>query len=111
MITYELIVTFEMCRAAPLFGFSNITSFEEISDVPIAFKRKKQSKFNSGVGGRISVCCNEGQVKNPTFETFIQRLTLTFIYGNKEVSNKNVKERPCFSTEGSWEITIFTPLA
>ena len=111
MITYELIVTPEMCKAAFTSGNLKVTLFEENFDVPVAFNRRKQSKFNSGVETRNTVYCNKGQVKHYTFETFMPRLNLTFTYGTKEVPIKDGKKLPCLLMEGGCETTTIDPFA
>ena len=69
MITYQSIVTFEVCEAAFVTWSLKFTSFTSNFDVPIASSDKKQSNLNSGLETKSAVYCNKSQVKYYTFET------------------------------------------
>ena len=43
--------------------------------------------------------CICGQIKRYSFETLMQRVNLTFIYGRKEVSNRDRNKLPCVLME------------
>ena len=62
--------------------------------------KKEKVNFKNAVETKKTVYCNKKQVKVYTFETFMQRLKLTFSYGTKEVSNKDGKNLPCPLLEG-----------
>ena len=110
-ITYDLIVTPEMCRQASKTNKIKISSFSENFDAPIEFDTKKQSNFNDGQSVRTTMHCSSGQVQHYTFETFMQRVNLTFDYGTKEVSNPNRQKLPCLLMEGGCETTTLDPFA
>ena len=110
-ITYDLIVTPEMCRQASKTNKIKISSFSENFDAPIEFDTKKQSNFNDGQSVRTTIHCSSGQVQHYTFETFMQRVNLTFDYGTKEVSNPNKQKLPCLLMEGGCETTTLDPFA
>ena len=110
-ITYDLIVTPEMCRLASKSKKIKITAFDENFDVPIEFDTKTQSNFNDGQSVSSTIECTSGQIKHYTFETLMQRVNLTYNYGNKEVSNKDRKKLPCLLMEGGCETTTLDSFA
>ena len=102
-ITYELIVTPEMCSDKSTSGTLKFVSLVENFDVLIAFNKRKQSNFNSGVENKINRYCNKGQVKHCTLKTSMHRLKLTSNQGAEEVSNKNGRKVPSLPVEGGCE--------
>ena len=104
-ITYDMIVTPEMCRLASKSKRIKITAFDEKFDVPIEFDTKTQSKFNDGEAVSSTIECTSGQIKLYTFETLMQRVNLTYNYGTEEVSNRDRRKRPCLLMEGGCETT------
>ena len=110
-ITYDMIVTSEMCRLASKSKKIRITAFDENFHVPIEFDVKTQSNFNEGQAVSSTIECTSGQIKHYTFETLMQRVNLTYNYGTKEVSNRDRKELPCLLMEGGCETTTLDSLA
>ena len=102
-ITYDLIVTPEMCRFAWKARKIKITAFDENFDVPIEFDGKSQSNFNDGQTVSSTIECSSGPIKHYTFETLMQRINLTYKYGLKDVSNSDRKKLPCLLMEGGCE--------
>ena len=72
---------------------------------------KKQSNFNDGQAFSSTIECTSGQIKRLTFETYMQRVNLTYNYGTKEVSNGDRKKLPCLLMEGGCEITTLDSFA
>ena len=109
-ITYDMIVTPEMCRLASKSKKIKITAFENF-DVPIEFDTKTQSNFNNGQAVTLTIECTSGQIKHYTFETLIERVNLTYNYGTKEVSNRDRKKLACLLMEGGCETTTLDSFA
>ena len=110
-LIYDMIVILEMCRLASNSKKIKMTSFDEIFGVPIDFDVNTQSKFNDGQAVSSTIECTRGQIKHYTFETFMQRVNLTYNYRTKEVSNKDRKRHPCLLTEASSKTTTGDSLA
>ena len=110
-ITYGMMVTPEKCILASKSKKNEITSFDKNLDEPIEFDVKTQSKFNDGQTSSSTVEYTSGQVRQYAFETLLQRVNLTYIYGIKEVSNRVRKKIPCLSREGGCETTAFESFA
>ena len=100
-ITYDMIVTPEMCRLTSKSKKIKITAFDENFDVPIEFDTKTQSNFNDGQAVSSTIECTSGQIKHYTFETLMQRVNLTYNYGTKAVSNKD-RKKTSMSFNGGW---------
>ena len=79
-ITYDMIVTPEMCRLASKPKKIKITEVDENFDVPIEFDTKTQSILNDDQGVSSTIVCTSGQNKHYTFGTLMQRVNLTYIY-------------------------------
>ena len=110
-ITYDMIVTPEMCRFASKSKKIKVTAFDENFDVPIEFDTKRESNFNNGQAVSSTFECTRGQIKHYTFGTLMQRVNLTYNYGTKEVSNTDRKKLPCLLMEGGWETTTLDSFA
>ena len=110
-ITYDMIVTPEMCRLASKSKKIGITAFDEIFDVPIEFYVKTQSNFNDGQAVSSTIECTSGQIKHNTFETLMQRINFTYNYETKEVSDKVRKKLPCPLMEGGCKTTTLDSFA
>ena len=104
-ITYDMIITPEMCTLASKSKKIKITAFDESLDVPIEFDVKTQSKSNDGQTVSSTIECTSGQIKHYTFETLMQRVNLTYKNGTKEVFNRDKKKLPCLLMEGGCETT------
>ena len=104
-ITYDMILTPEMCRLASKSKKVKITAFDENFNVLIEFDVKTQSNFNDGQAVSSTIECTSGQIKHYTFETLMQRVNLTYNYGTKEVSNRDRKKLPCLLMDGGCETT------
>ena len=89
----------------------NIIAFDQNFDVPIEFDVRTQSNFNDGQAVSSTIECTSGQTKHYTFETLMQRVNLTYIYGTKEVSKKDWEKLPCFLMEGGCETNLLDSLA
>ena len=70
-ITYDMIVTPELCRLASKSKKIKITAFDENFDVLIEFDVKTQSNFNDGQAVSSTIECTCGQIKQYTFETLM----------------------------------------
>ena len=73
-ITYDMIVTPEMCKLASKTQKITIPAFDEKFDVPIEFDAKTQSTFNDGQAVSSTIKCTSGQIKHYTVETLMQRV-------------------------------------
>ena len=110
-ITYDMIVTPEMCRLAWNSWTTKITSFDEIFDVPIDFDLKTQSNFNDAQAHSSTIKCTSSQIKHYTFETSMQRVNITYNYGIERVSNEDRRKSPCLLTEGGCKTTMLDSFA
>ena len=110
-ITYDMIVTPELCRLASKSKKIKITAFDENFDVPIDFDVKTQSNFNDGQAVSSTIECTSGQIKPYTFETLMQRVNLTYNYGTKEVSNRDRKKLPYPLMKGAFDTTTLDSFA
>ena len=111
-ITYDMIITPEMCRlASKSKKKTKITAFDENFDVPIEFDVNTQSNFNDGQAVSPTIECTTGQIKHYTFETLMHCVNLSYKYGTKEVPNRDKKKHPCLLKEGGFETTTLDSFA
>ena len=106
-----MIVTPEMCRLASKSKKIKITAFDENFDVPIDFDEETQSNFNDGQAVSSTIECTSGKSKHYTFEALMPRVSLTYKYGTKKVSNRDKKKLPCLLIEGGCETTTLDSFA
>ena len=70
-ITYDMIVTPEMCRLASKLKKIKITAIDENFDVSFEFDVKTQSVFINGQAVNSAIECTSGQIKHYIFETLM----------------------------------------
>ena len=110
-ITYEVIMISELCRLASKSRKIKNTWFDENFDGPIEFEVKTQSNFDDGQAFISTSDWANGQIKNFTFETKMQRVTLTYNYGIKDVSKSDRKKLPCLLMETDCQTTTLDSFA
>ena len=70
--------------------------------MPTASIEKDQLNFNPGMDIRNKVFSNKVKAKHYSFQTFMQRIKLTFNQGTKEFSNKIGKNSKFLNEEWLW---------
>ena len=106
-----MIVTPEMCRLASKPKKLKITKFDGNFDVPVDFDVKTQSNFNEDEVVSSTIECTGGQIKSYTFETLMQRVSLSCNNGIKEASIRVRKKVLCFLMEGRCSTTALASFA
>ena len=75
-------------------------SFDEKFHVPIEFDVKTQSHFNDDQAVSSTIECTGGEIKHYTFETLMQRVNLTYIYGTRGFQMRQEENSMLFLERG-----------